>query len=557
MRRHPQASAGVRLRQLCAALVGAAGVYALINMHQGLELHQEAVPHSVPRPRTVPVRELRQQAREVHKVVAKARAAAAAQPPAAAHAAAGAPAAWVAPVRRVTHVEPEPRAPPKAPRPPPPPPPPPPPKAPQPRPPPPLTQSTAIDESYHVVFSTGCSEFQDWQSIGVFSSAEAVGQRGVITRIASGCSDAQKVSISHAMSHLPPRCRVFYAPDTTLKDHAGRYYKYANKPLGMMHWLDETPIPGDATIALIDPDFYFLRPLWHDSFDDPAAYFATGGAKSTPFPAPLVAGTMIAQRYGIGGKPWTRAPGRNGQKDWKLAEYLASVGRPASPAAAADLTESRASTFYSIGAPYIALAADWRPIATNWTHLMPMAVARNFGNLAEMYAMVVAVADLGIRPAMINSMMVSNTGAGDEAWPWVDAIPKARTCDPAILTDDSLKLPHFLHYCQRYEHVDKPPYADTAWIFSKYQVPDEILQCPAGSASLEDAPRAVKKTGGDRKRMKLADDGFLPEPPVAVDYPESTKTKRNVFSFCIATRRTNLAARDYRRWFCEQSHAAR
>ena len=63
MRRHPQASAGVRLRQLCAALVGAAGVYALINMHQGLELHQEAVPHSVPRPRTVPVRELRQQAR--------------------------------------------------------------------------------------------------------------------------------------------------------------------------------------------------------------------------------------------------------------------------------------------------------------------------------------------------------------------------------------------------------------------------------------------------------------------------------------------------------------
>ena len=36
--RRPQASAGVRLRQLCAALVGAAGVYALINMHQGLEL---------------------------------------------------------------------------------------------------------------------------------------------------------------------------------------------------------------------------------------------------------------------------------------------------------------------------------------------------------------------------------------------------------------------------------------------------------------------------------------------------------------------------------------
>ena len=93
------------------------------------------------------------------------------------------------------------------------------------------------DESYHLVFSTGCSEFQDWQSIGVYSSADVVGQRGIITRIASGCTDQQKVSLQHAMSHLPKRCRIHFAPDTDVKDHAGRFYKYANKPLGMMHWL--------------------------------------------------------------------------------------------------------------------------------------------------------------------------------------------------------------------------------------------------------------------------------------------------------------------------------
>jgi len=54
-----------------------------------------------------------------------------------------------------------------------------------------------------------------------------------------------------------------------VKDHAGKVYKYANKPLGMMHWLThaDPPVRPSATVALIDPDMFFLRPLWHDSFD--------------------------------------------------------------------------------------------------------------------------------------------------------------------------------------------------------------------------------------------------------------------------------------------------
>ena len=202
-------------------------------------------------------------------------------------------------------------------------------------------------------------------------------------------------------------------------------------------------------------------------------------------------------------------------------------------------------------------ARDAVPLAKAWLRAVPDVHAQYPYLLAEMYGYSMAAANLSLPHAQVHHLMVSNVGAGGEGWPFVDRLPPERACDPTLLDDEAHRLPFFLHYCQRYEHVDKPPYADTAWIFSKYQVPDEILQCPAGSASLEDAPRAAKKQGGDRKRMKLADDGFLPEPPVAVDYPESTKTKRNVFSFCIATRRTNLAARDYRRWFCEQSHAAR
>lgn len=422
-----------------------------------------------------------------------------------------------------------------------------------------------IDESYHIVFSTGCSEFQDWQSIGVYSSAEAVGQRGVITRIASGCKPEQEKAIAHAMSHLPKRCRVHFAPNTQVKDHNGHTYKYANKPLGMMHWLNNAnpPIPPTTTIALIDPDFFFLRPIWHDSFDSPDKFFASGDAVHTPMPPKMKKGTMVSQRYGIGGTPWRKGPGKNGQKAWGLKEYLTSIGRPNSPANDADLNEESAGTWYSFGAPYIALAEDWLPIATNWTGLMPMAVERNFGNLAEMYAMSIAVADYGIRPVMIDNLMVSNVDSGGEGWPWVDKLPLDRGCDPTVLTQTNpyYPLPTWLHYCQNYNvkdfldmNKDDPTKAPN-WKYSKYIVPDEILHCPAGSKAFEGGE--VKQGQGKKKGsggMHLGEDGFLPEPPTQVSAHGSIHQLRHNFANCVATRATNQAARDYRRWFCEVDH---
>ena len=81
------------------------------------------------------------------------------------------------------------------------------------------------DESYHIVFSTGCSEFQDWQSVGVYSSALSVGQRGIITRIASGCTPLQEQSLQKAAARLPPRCRIHFAPNTEVRDVKGSIYK--------------------------------------------------------------------------------------------------------------------------------------------------------------------------------------------------------------------------------------------------------------------------------------------------------------------------------------------
>ena len=82
-------------------------------------------------------------------------------------------------------------------------------------------------------------------------------------------------------------------------------------------------------------------------------------------------------------------------------------------------------------------------------------------------------------------------------------------------------------------------------------MPDEILHCPEGSAAAEGgaAKQSKKKSG----KMKLGEDGFLPEPPLDLR-AKSKGSLRNMFSHCQATRMTNQAARDYRKWFCSVEH---
>jgi hypothetical protein len=51
--------------------------------------------------------------------------------------------------------------------------------------------------SYHVIFSTGCSSAQNWQSFFFFYHALAVQQPGNVTRIASGCTTQQQIELMH------------------------------------------------------------------------------------------------------------------------------------------------------------------------------------------------------------------------------------------------------------------------------------------------------------------------------------------------------------------------
>ena len=107
----------------------------------------------------------------------------------------------------------------------------------------------------HVVFSTDCGSFQDWQSRVLFDSARQVGHEGPITRIASGCSVEQEAKLTALMrtdrffaytgrsSSTSSREAfgdswfVHFTPHFSRDKDTGRDYKFYNKPRGILHWL--------------------------------------------------------------------------------------------------------------------------------------------------------------------------------------------------------------------------------------------------------------------------------------------------------------------------------
>ncbi|KAH8046124.1 hypothetical protein JL722_13845 [Aureococcus anophagefferens] len=145
----------------------------------------------------------------------------------------------------------------------------------------PLPPARPADE-FHVVFSTDCGKYQDWQSEVVYHSATLAGQPGRVTRIASGCTDAEaaKLRARHAEPDLAGRFLVHLTPHFSTDGDSGKDYKFYNKPYGLRHWLGagkghwlaRADLGDDAVVALIDPDFIFLRPLTAD----PGQFYGLG-----------------------------------------------------------------------------------------------------------------------------------------------------------------------------------------------------------------------------------------------------------------------------------------
>jgi hypothetical protein len=94
---------------------------------------------------------------------------------------------------------------------------------------------------FHIVFSTDCSKYQQWQSFTVFHSAWNVNQPGTVTRIVSGCTEDQESKLlSWHTKYVTPLSSNFFIHFTphfsSIKDEngnplPGKDYEFFNKPL--------------------------------------------------------------------------------------------------------------------------------------------------------------------------------------------------------------------------------------------------------------------------------------------------------------------------------------
>jgi hypothetical protein len=230
--------------------------------------------------------------------------------------------------------------------------------------------------SFHVVFSTGCTPQQDWQSYLLFHSALQRQQEGVVTRIASGCSGDEEGDFRRRFrDHITlgmnstQQFRFHLTPDYS-NVKPGSDYGYWNKPFGLKHWLEHVmgfPTPGKkrerAIVVLLDPDMIIVRPFPKDGdFSD--AHWAQQerrGEEQTKRPRwmRVSPGRPIGQLYGF-------------DLQWKeLINATVLLGPDQQESPLFSLTDLEAEEGYVVGPPIIATAIDLYRIVVQWTEFAP------------------------------------------------------------------------------------------------------------------------------------------------------------------------------------------
>lgn len=247
---------------------------------------------------------------------------------------------------------------------------------------------------YHVVFSTDCTEYQNFQSYILFYHAEKIGQPGTITRIVSGCTAKQEMMLEdfhlYHVATISRRFKIHFTPNYMRID--GDVFPYYNKPFGVKHWMEHSlgfpqEDDDDAVIILIDPDMIPLRPLTRSFANGTDRWLTDQDIVWT-----LKRGLPVAQRYLLSPR-W---------RNWNLTKLLGSSS------AALNVTREEAMLHYVMGPPYIATSADMWQIVSRWTQLCSPVKEVYPDMLAEMYAYILAVADLGLPHQISTSMMWSD-----------------------------------------------------------------------------------------------------------------------------------------------------
>ena len=371
---------------------------------------------------------------------------------------------------------------------------------------------------YHVVFSTDCSDNHNWQSYVLFYHANLINQPGTITRIASGCTAKEEMSMEdfhfHHIESISKRFKIHFTPSYTKID--GDEFPYFNKPFGLVHWMEHVlGFPAhaddeDAVVILLDPDMIPLRPITRH-FDN-----ATDRWKGESIDQ-VTHGQPVAQQYLLAPQ-WRK---------WNLTEI---VGHD-SPALS--ITRQEALAHYQLGPPYIATARDMWKIGKRWTELcLPVKKQYPF-MLAEMFAYILAAADVGLPHAISYSLMWSDPKVQyTEPWDWVESLPVADMC---VKMPD--KVPNVLHYCQ--------PYDFNGYELYKYELKGKIHRC---SSPLIEEPPDDFVINYDLKKVHTI--LTMRKPEKQVEWAERAN-KREAFAVCHGIKKINEAMAHHRRNVCK------
>lgn len=302
------------------------------------------------------------------------------------------------------------------------------------------------EPNHHMVFSTDCSEYQQWQSYLLFYYAMKNGQPGTVTRIASGCKEEEgKIEIENheklIASQMSPQFKLHLTPEfSKVKDSngnkTGEKYNFFNKPFGILHWLNEQlkskSISEDDIVILVDPDQIITRPITYD-FSNESDHIFVKGKKEWKLKTKVAHGVPFAQKFGFG-------------SNWQKRN-IADIAGSDSPAL--NVLPPEARSHYPAGPPYLATARDFHQIAVKWAEYVPLVYKEHPYLMAEMYAYCIAAAHLNLPHQIMTSLMVSDgsTRRG-EGWELVEKIPDDELCKPSVTS--GYVLPSVLHFCQRY-----------------------------------------------------------------------------------------------------------
>ena len=384
---------------------------------------------------------------------------------------------------------------------------------------------------FHSVFSTDCSPFQDWQTLLLFHSAVVVKQVGPITRIASGCSDAKKAQLTTLYRKLYPQYHVHFTPDYKTDAKTNKKYDFYNKPYGMLHWLThaDPPVKGGTIIALLDPDFVFLRPLTANVSPDSRTIVSAGTSLAEVFQR-VDKGHPVAQQYGLGA-PWVND--RNKQMN---RTRICGVSSPCT----AVPDEHLGSKHYSVGAPYILEKEDMVRLVTSWVEFVPRVYDGYPDLLAEMYAYSMAAAHNELPHLQLDHFMVSNVDMDQgEGWQWVDALGDDVCAPPDEqgLFYPDMPLPTFVHYCQFFRAAE--------WGFHKRRVYGDIFSCHR--PMLLDPHLPYGNLSSADKRIPLVD--FKDRDGEIVKMSRK-QVRRSSFVLCVLHTALNAALLDYKTRMC-------